>query len=82
MENGKESIYPMPHQNQDGTIQHNVYFGLSKREYFALHLMTALISNADRHSQQGECQTWNYEHLSEIAIQATNELLKQLEQIK
>lgn len=35
MENGKQPINPMPHVNQDGTIQHDVYFGLTKREYFA-----------------------------------------------
>jgi len=35
MKNSKQSINPMPYTNQDGTIQHDVYFGLNKREYFA-----------------------------------------------
>ena len=52
--------------------------GLTKREYFALHLMTSLLSGADRHSQEGDCQSWNYEHLSEISIQAADALLAKL----
>ena len=60
-------------------IVHKVSFGLTKREYFALHLMSALITNADRHSQDGDCQSWNYEHLSEISINAADQLLNQLE---
>ena len=57
--------------NDNGYVQ----FGLTKREYFALHLMQALISNADRHSQQGDCYQWNYQHLSEISIHAADALL-------
>ena len=53
--------------------------GLTKREYFALHLMQGLLTGADRHSQEGDCQSWNYEHLSAISISAADELLKQLE---
>lgn len=53
--------------------------GLTKREYFALHLMSGLISNADRHSQARDCQSWNYEHLSQISINAADQLLKELE---
>lgn len=52
--------------------------GLTKREYFALHLMQGLLTGADRHSQEGDCQTWNYEHLSEISIQAADALLSKL----
>ena len=51
--------------------------GISQRLYIAKDILCALISNADRHSQEGDCQSWNYEHLSQIAFQATNELLKQ-----
>lgn len=63
MENGKSFAYDV----------------LTKREYFALHLMQGLISGADRHSQEGDCQVWNYEHLSKISISAADELLRQLE---
>lgn len=52
--------------------------GLTKREYYALTLMQAIISNADRHSQEGDCQTWNYEHLSKIAISEADHLLTEL----
>lgn len=51
--------------------------GMSKRFYAATQVFCALISNADRHSQEGDCQSWNYRHLSEIAFSATDELLKQ-----
>lgn len=35
MKNSDKPINPMPYTNQDGSIQHDVYFGLTKREYFA-----------------------------------------------
>jgi hypothetical protein len=53
--------------------------GLTKREYFAIHLMQGLLSGADRHSQEGDSRTWNYERLSKISIQAADSLLKELE---
>jgi len=46
MKNSEQPINPMPHQNQDGTIQHDVYFGLTKREYFAIQAMQGQLSNA------------------------------------
>jgi len=84
MNNGKQPINPI--FNSDGFASEfspldnlkTAAIGLTKREHFALHLMTALISNADRHSQEGDCQTWNYEHLSQISIQAADTLLKEL----
>lgn len=45
MENKNQPIHPMPHTNQDGTIQHDVYFGLSKREYFAGLAMQGMLAN-------------------------------------
>lgn len=51
--------------------------GMSKRFYAATKILCALISNADRHSQDGDCEVWNYEHLTQIAFKAADELLKQ-----
>lgn len=45
MENSKQPINPTPYQNQDGTIQHDVYFGLTKREYFAGLAMQGLMAS-------------------------------------
>jgi hypothetical protein len=46
MKNSEQPINPMPHQNQDGTIQNDVYFGLTKREYFAIQAMQGQLSNS------------------------------------
>ena len=61
-------------RNNDGYQQD----GLTKREYFAINIMQGLLSGADRHSQEGDCQSWNYEHLSKISIFATDALLAEL----
>ena len=34
MENSNEPINPVPYINRDGSIQHDVLIGLTKREYF------------------------------------------------
>lgn len=44
MKNGKQPITPIPHTNSDGTIQHDVYFGLSKREHIAIIAMQGLLT--------------------------------------
>jgi hypothetical protein len=74
MKNANQPINPMPHQNQDGTIQHDVYFGLTKREYFAALAMQGLLSN-------GHClpNKDGIEYVVSISIKAADELLKQLE---
>lgn len=64
----KQSAFPHPSMNDS-------HKGLTKREYFALHILTGLLSNADRHSQKGGCEDWNYEHLSKVSINAADELL-------
>ena len=84
MDNKNKPAFPIKveygQRQENGTWAKNIKnnFGLSKREHFALHLMQGLISNADRHSQEGDCQTWNYEHLSEISIKAADALLTKL----
>jgi len=82
MENKFKTTFPVTPQRHWDNESASGYLGLDKREHFSLHLMTALISNADRHSQEGDCQTWNYEHLSEIAIQAADALLSKLDQVQ
>lgn len=38
MENGKQPAYPVPHENDDQSIQYNVYTGLTKQEYACIKL--------------------------------------------
>jgi hypothetical protein len=91
MNNGKQPITPtmytkcgdgsddyLPLKDGQQTGWEVKFGGLTKREYFALHLMQGLLSGADRHSQEGDCQSWNYEHLSKISIQAADALLEKL----
>jgi hypothetical protein len=84
MDNGKQPIHAQSDLGhtllKEGKSSNSIGFGLTKREYFALHLMQGLLSGADRHSQEGDCQTWNYEHLSKISIQAADSLLEELEE--
>ena len=77
MENSKQTAFGYGFTTADGS-SHVEEKGLTKREYFALNLMQGLLSGADRHSQEGDCQTWNYEHLSKISIQAADALLVEL----
>lgn len=74
MENSKRLIHSFNHT----TSKQGNFNGLTKLEYFSLHLMQGLLSGADRHSQKGDCQTWNYEHLSKISISAADALLLEL----
>ena len=91
MNNGKQPIVPttytkcgdgeddyIPLKNNQRTGYEIKFGGLTKREYFALHLMQGLLSGADRHSQEGDCQNWNYEHLSKISMRAADALLTEL----
>jgi hypothetical protein len=47
MKNADEPMHPAPYTSQDGMVYHDVYFGLTKREYFAALAMQALASNPD-----------------------------------
>lgn len=79
MKNADKPAHPVAFTDKETKTRINAK-GLSKREHISMTLMASLISNADRHSQVGDPQIWNYEHLSKIAISAADELLKQLEQ--
>jgi hypothetical protein len=46
IKNSEQPINPMPYQNQDGTIQHDVYRGLTKREHFAVAAMQGILGNS------------------------------------
>jgi len=74
MENPQQPIYPMPYQNQDGTIQHDVYFGLTKLEYFSGLAMQGMLVNVNG--------AFNYKNLVKNAIDLSKELLKQLNEQK
>jgi hypothetical protein len=39
-----DTAHPVIHQNQDGTIQYDVNFGLTKREYFVAMAMQGMLS--------------------------------------
>jgi len=45
MKNSDYPIYPVPYKNEDGTVQHDVYFGLNKREHFTLEIMKSNLTN-------------------------------------
>lgn len=68
-------MYPMPHQNQDGTIQHDVYFGLTKREYFAALAMQS--SDLDSYAEQFG-KNWA-KRLAKDAVEMADALLEELE---
>jgi hypothetical protein len=83
MKNPHQPINPMPHQNTDGTIQHDVYFGLTKREYFAGLAMQALISNPEiQRPRQNDNLESDLESFSQIAIEYADSLLKELDNTK
>ncbi len=75
MNNGKDPIYPRPHQNSDGTIQHDVYIGLTKREYFAGLAMQGLLANPTGYSDR-EWQS----HVIKDSVAMADKLLKALEE--
>ena len=72
MKNSELPAFPKPHTNSDGSVQHDVYNGLTKREYFAGLAMQSIITMP------------YYENIEDKIIVAdsvaiADELLKQLE---
>ena len=47
MTNGNDSINVVDYINNDGTIQHQEFKGLTKREYFAAMAMQGIISSGN-----------------------------------
>ena len=75
MKNSEKPMYPMPHQNQDGTIQHDVYFGLTKREYFAALAMQS--SDLDAYAERFG-NKWA-KRVAKDAVEMADALLEELE---
>jgi len=81
MKNSDQPINPVPHQNDDGSIQHDVYTGLTKREYFAAKAMQGLLSNPQikrPHPENGDMEK-QYTEFSNIAVEYADALLAELE---
>lgn len=70
MKNGDKPINPLLDLNKDKSG----LWGLTKREYFAGLAMQGLLSNPDP-----DIVNFNEKEIAEIAIECTDELLKQLE---
>ena len=83
MENSEKPIYPVPHQNDDRSIQYDVHFGLTKREYFAGLAMQGILSNP-ANAEQFKVNDWgvNGTAIADNAVHCADELLKQLEKTK
>lgn len=45
--NPNDPAHPTPYTNQDGTIQYDVYLGLTKREYFTALAIQGLCANVE-----------------------------------
>lgn len=44
MNNSEQPAFPKAHQNQDGSIQYDVFNGLTKREYFAAMALQGILT--------------------------------------
>ena len=79
MKNSDQPICPVPYVNRDGTIQHDVYFGLTKREYFAGLAMQGLLSNPEWMKEyKGEKYLMQSDIVAEVAVKSADVLLNQL----
>jgi hypothetical protein len=80
MKNGKQPIAPMPYTNSDGTIQHDVYSGLTKREYFAGLAMQGLLTRvSNRHGNELDLGVLESKRIASEAIYMADALLTELE---
>ena len=77
MKNSDQPIWPVPYVNRDGTISHDAYFGLTKREYFAAMAMQGMAASAfwDQNFQDNESFL---KQAMEIAVKSADALLNQL----
>jgi len=73
-----DTAHPVIHQNQDGTIQYDVNFGLTKREHFAAMAMQGMASS-DYWSENFSDKKIEYlQKAMEIAVKTADELINQL----
>jgi hypothetical protein len=80
MKNGKQPIAPMPYNNLDGTIQHDVYSGLTKREYFAGLAMQGLLTRVpNRHGNEVDLGVLESKRIASEAVYMADALLAELE---
>jgi len=78
MKNSEHPAFPKPHQNMDGSIQHDVHNGLTKREYFAAMAMQGLLA-ANAEYYHGNIPIPVNKSIAISSIEFADELLKQLE---
>ena len=74
MNNGSEPAMPCQPLRQDGMPSHEMAYGLTKREMFAMHMMAAC------RSRNSEYHTWA--DMAQDAIDMADALLEKLEQAK
>jgi hypothetical protein len=82
MENSEQPINPTPYVNRDGSIQHDVYQGLTKREYFAGLAMQGILAQFTELAASGSSTEHHGGMQEDIARESVNladALLKQLE---
>ena len=73
MKNSEQPINQGIHENQDGTLQYDVYRGLTKREYFAAMAMQGWIAC------QHEGFSGNPTDIAKRSIECADALLTELE---
>ena len=74
MTNADFPINSAPYTNRDGNVQHDVYLGLTKREYFAAMAMNGLLAADVKYNDKID----DRESLVKDAIAFADELLNQL----
>lgn len=71
---------PMPYTNSDGTIQHDVYSGLTKREYFAGLAMQGLLTRVPyRNDGEVDLGILESKRIASEAVYMADALLLELE---
>lgn len=80
MKNADKPAYPVPYQNRDGSIQHDVYFGLTKRERIAAMAMQGLLTRVpQRAHDEMNLGTTEALRIAEESVVMADLLLNQLE---
>lgn len=72
-------ITPTPYENSDGNIQHGVYLGLSKREYFAAIAMQVLLTRLPiTHNRATDLGIIESDRIAEESAIMADKLIKSL----